>query len=155
MKTTFDHTGSTFDSFLEEEGIREEVEATAAKRVIAWQLEQAMQAQHKTKSALAREMHTSRTQIERLLDPANTAVSVQIISRAAGALGKKFTMILTDATTPSSPIKGGGPVVNVRLGKKNRSRARADVNKGVVAVRRGRKEPPQTPKQERRKHTYS
>jgi len=154
MKATFDYTGSTFDSFLEEEGIREEVEATAAKRVIAWQLEQAMQAQNKTKSALAREMHTSRTQVERLLDPSNTAVSVQIISRAAGALGKKFSMVLTDVTPPCSPVKSGRKVVHARLGKKTRSLAGADLNKGVVAVRRGGKKAPRTAKQERRKDTY-
>ena len=45
-----DHSGSTFDSFLEEEGIREEVEAVAIKRVLAWQLEQAMQEQRKRRS---------------------------------------------------------------------------------------------------------
>lgn len=118
MKTAFDHTGSMFDSFLEEEGIREEVEATAAKRVIAWQLEQAMQAQNKTKSALAREMHTSRTQIERLLDPTNTAVSVQIISRAAGALGKKFSMILTDARTPARRSRAAGTLSTSGLEKR-------------------------------------
>jgi len=104
MKTTFDHTGSSFDSFLEEEGIREEVEAAAAKRVIAWQLEQAMEEQNKTKGALAREMHTSRTQVERLLDPANTAISVKIISRAADALGKKFSMSLVDREATGKKI---------------------------------------------------
>ena len=51
----FDHSGSTFDSFLEEEGIRGEVEAIAVKRVLAWQLERAMQKQHKTKLAMAKE----------------------------------------------------------------------------------------------------
>ena len=145
MKTKIDHTGSSFDSFLEEEGIREEVEATAAKRVIAWQLEQAMQKQNKTKSALAREMHTSRTQVERLLDPANTAVSVQIISRAAGALGKKFSMVLTDLKTPSSPVRSGG----------ERSLAQANFKKGVVAVRKGGKKQPRTAKRERQEATYA
>ena len=64
-----DHSGSTFDSFLEEEGIREEVEAVAIKRVLAWQLEQAMQEQQKTKQAMAKQLHTSRSQLDRLLDP--------------------------------------------------------------------------------------
>ena len=62
-----DHSGSTFDSFLEEEGIREEVEAVAIKRVLAWQLEQAMQEQQKTKQAMAKQLHTSRSQLDRLL----------------------------------------------------------------------------------------
>jgi len=53
------HSGSTFDSFLEQEGIREEVEAVAIKRVLAWQLSQAMQKQQKTKQAMAKQLHTS------------------------------------------------------------------------------------------------
>jgi hypothetical protein len=51
-----DHPGSTFDSFLEEEGIREEVEAVAVKRVISWQLREAMRKKKKTKQALAKEL---------------------------------------------------------------------------------------------------
>ncbi|OLE15365.1 MAG: hypothetical protein AUG83_07395 [Acidobacteria bacterium 13_1_20CM_4_57_11] len=54
-----DHSGSTFDSFLEEEGIREQAEAVAIKRVLAWQLERAMQEQQKTKQAMARQIHKS------------------------------------------------------------------------------------------------
>jgi hypothetical protein len=57
-----DHSGSTFDSFLEEEGIREEVEAIVVKRVLAWQLSHAMREQRKTKQALAKQLHTSRSQ---------------------------------------------------------------------------------------------
>ena len=49
-----DYSGSTFDSFLDEQGIREEVEAVAVKRVLAWQLERAMKRQQKTKQAMAR-----------------------------------------------------------------------------------------------------
>src|SRR5260370_42524233 len=60
------HTGSTFDSFLEEEGIREEVEAVAVKRVISWQLGEAMRKKKKTKQALAKELNTSRSQLDRL-----------------------------------------------------------------------------------------
>lgn len=58
------HSGSSFDSFLEEEGIREEVEAVAIKRVVAWQLGQAMRKQQKTKQALARQLRTSRSQLD-------------------------------------------------------------------------------------------
>ena len=78
-----DHSGSTFDSFLEEEGIREEVEAVAIKRVLAWQLEQAMQEQQKTKQAMAKQLHTSRSQLDRLLDPQNVSVTLDTITRAA------------------------------------------------------------------------
>lgn len=92
-----DHSGSTFDSFLEEEGIREEVEAVAIKRVLAWQLEQAMQQQQKTKQAMARQLHTSRSQLDRLLDPRNVSVTLDTITRAARALGKRVVIRVTDA----------------------------------------------------------
>lgn len=91
-----DHSGSTFDSFLEEEGIRGEVEAVAVKRVLAWQLEREMHKQHKTKLAMARELHTSRSQLDRLLDPANASVSLDTIARAARVLGKRVTIRISD-----------------------------------------------------------
>ena len=94
---TIDHTGSTFDSFLEEEGIREEVEAVAVKRVISWQLAEAMKKKKKTKQALAKDLHTSRSQLDRLLDPQNVAVSLDTISRAARALGKRLIIRIADA----------------------------------------------------------
>jgi antitoxin HicB len=84
------HTGSSFDSFLEEEGILEEVEAVAVKRVIAWQLQQAMQAQHISKSAMAGRLHTSRTQIDRLLDPKNVNVGLDTLTRAAREVGLRI-----------------------------------------------------------------
>jgi antitoxin HicB len=91
-----DHSGSTFDSFLEEEGIREEVEAVAIKRVLAWQLEQAMQEQRKTKHAMAKQLHTSRSQLDRLLDPSNVSVTLETITRAARALGKRVIIRVAD-----------------------------------------------------------
>lgn len=91
-----DHTGSTFDSVLEEEGIREEVEAVAIKRVLAWQLEQAMQEQQKTKHAMAKQLRTSRSQLDRLLDPRNVSVTLETITRAARALGKRVTIRVSD-----------------------------------------------------------
>ncbi len=91
------HSGSTFDSFLEQEGIREEVEAVAIKRVLAWQLEQAMQEQQKTKQAMAKQLHTSRSQLDRLLDPQNVSVTLDTITRAARALGKRVIIRVTDA----------------------------------------------------------
>ena len=87
MKKHDRHTGASFDDFLEEEGIREEVEAVAIKRVIAWQLEQEMKAQHISKQAMAERLHTSRSQLDRLLDPANIAVQLVTVARAAQALG--------------------------------------------------------------------
>ena len=83
------HTGSTFDSFLAEEDIQQEVEAVAIKRVLAWQLERAMREQRKTKQAMAKELRTSRSQLDRLLDPQNVSVTLDTITRAARALGKR------------------------------------------------------------------
>ncbi|PYU12030.1 MAG: hypothetical protein DMG37_14615 [Acidobacteria bacterium] len=92
-----DHSGSSFNSFLEQEGIREEVEAVAIKRVLAWQLEQAMRKQQKTKQAMARQLRTSRSQLDRLLDPRNVSVTLDTITRAARALGKRVILRMADA----------------------------------------------------------
>jgi antitoxin HicB len=92
-----DHSGSSFDSFLDQEGIREEVEAVAIKRVLVWQLEQAMQEQQKSKQAMAKQLYTSRSQLDRLLDPLNVSVTLDTITRAAKALGKRVIIRLADA----------------------------------------------------------
>ncbi len=94
-----DHGGTSFDSFLEEAGIKEEVEAVAIKRVLAWQLEQAMEEQQKTKQAMARELCTSRSQLDRLLDPRNVSVTLDTIARAARAaraVGKRLVIRIAD-----------------------------------------------------------
>jgi antitoxin HicB len=96
MKEEFNHTGDTFDSFLEECGIREEVRAEAIKRVIAWQLEETRRSAGETKDALARKMKTSRTQVDRVLNPTNIAVSLEMLDRAAHALGKRLEIKLVD-----------------------------------------------------------
>jgi len=96
-KKRTEHSGSTFDSFLEQEGIREEVEAVAIKRVLAWQLEWAMREQQKTKQAMAKQLHTSRSQLDRLLDPRNVSVTLDTIIRAARTLGKRVIIRVTDA----------------------------------------------------------
>jgi len=90
------HNGSTFDSFLEREGIRDEVEAVAIKRALAWQLERAMQEQQKTKQAMAKQLRTSRSQLDRLLDPENVSVTLDTITRAARALGKRVIIRVAD-----------------------------------------------------------
>jgi antitoxin HicB len=81
----FDHSGSAFDSSLEEEGVLAETEAVALKKVIAWQIEQAMAAKRITKNVMAKRLSTSRTQIDRLLDPSHVGVSIETIARAARA----------------------------------------------------------------------
>ena len=95
-KSAFDHSGSNFDAFLEEEGIREEVEAVAIKRVLAWQLSQEMQIQKKTKQAMARDLRTSRSQLNRLLDPQNASISLDTMARAARVLGKSLIIQIGD-----------------------------------------------------------
>jgi len=96
-RKTVDHSGSSFDSFLQQEGIREEVEAVAIKRVLAWQLEQAMRKRQKTKQAIAKQLQTSRSQLDRLLDPTNVSVTLDTITRAARVLGKRVIIRLADA----------------------------------------------------------
>jgi antitoxin HicB len=90
------HSGSSFDDFLEEEGYRDEVESAAIKRVLAWQFEQEMTRQQKTKKAMAAELKTSRSQLDRLLDPQNTAVSLDTLTRAAHILGKRLVLEIRD-----------------------------------------------------------
>lgn len=90
--TTNPHIGSSFESFLEEEGILEE--STAIKRVLARQIEQAMAAQGLSKAAMARAMHTSRPQLDRLLDPDNPAVTLDTLQRAAAAVGRRLRLEL-------------------------------------------------------------
>jgi hypothetical protein len=88
------HIGSSFDDFLEEEGILQEVEAVAVKRVLAFQLEQEMKEKALTKSAMAKLMKTSRGALDRLLDPKNTSVTLHTMDRAAAALGKRIKLTL-------------------------------------------------------------
>ncbi len=82
--------GSSFDEFLKNEGLFEETEAAALKRVMVWQLETAMADQGITKVEMARRMHTSRTQLDRLLDPENDKVQLDTIMKAASAVGKRM-----------------------------------------------------------------
>ena len=93
----FDPSGSSFDSFLDEAGILDEVDAVAIKRVLAWQISQAMKAGHVTKKSMAEKMGTSRSQLDRLLDPKNSAVNLETIARAARAVGKRLRIEMIDA----------------------------------------------------------
>jgi antitoxin HicB len=76
------------------------VHATAAKKIIVRHLNQAMMERQKTKQAMAKELETSRSQLARLLDPENVAVSLEIIARAAGVLGKRIVFLLEDVDRP-------------------------------------------------------
>ena len=81
------HLGSSFDSFLEEKGIKDDVELLAQKEILAEQIREAMARKRVTFSALAQTMGTSRTVIYRLLDPNDTGVTLDTLSRVARALG--------------------------------------------------------------------
>lgn len=86
--------GTSFDDFLDEEGLRADAEATAIKRVLAYQIELEMKQANLSKTAMAEKMHTSRTALDRLLDPANVSVTLQTLERAALALGKSLKIEL-------------------------------------------------------------
>lgn len=88
------HIGSSFDDFLESEGILDECNALAVKRVLAWQFQQEMEKANISKSELARRVDTSRAAINRLVDPENPAVNLQTTERAARMLGKNITIQL-------------------------------------------------------------
>lgn len=86
--------GGSFDAFLKEEGLYEEVAARAIKRVIARQLDAIMRKDHLTKTMLAKRMQTSRAQLDRLLDPDNESVTLGTLARAAHAVGRNLRMEL-------------------------------------------------------------
>ncbi len=88
------HRGSSIDDFLREEGVFEEFQARAVKEVIAWQLGQAMKEQKLSKRRLAAMMHTSRTQLDRVLDPNDGNVTIETLQRAAAILGRKVQVEL-------------------------------------------------------------
>lgn len=93
----YDPIGSSFDEFLSEEGIYDEATAVAVKRVIAWQLSEAIKAQRISKTALAEKMHTSRASLNRLLDEEDTSLTLTTLVSAAKALGKRVKVELEPA----------------------------------------------------------
>jgi DNA-binding Xre family transcriptional regulator len=90
------HLGSAFDDFLEQEGILNEVTEVALKRVLAWQVEQAMKERGLTKSKMAKSMQTSRAALDRLLDPKYDSVTLRTLDKAARAVGKRIRIDLVD-----------------------------------------------------------
>ena len=95
MKRANKHIGSSFDDFLQEEGILEETQAAAAKKVIASQIWKLMKKNNISKSKMTMRMHMkSRTQLNRLLDPTNRSVTLLTLEKAANALGKHLQIQL-------------------------------------------------------------
>ena len=84
----------TFDDFLASQGMLEEAEEVAIKRVLAWQITEAMKQQRLTKTAMAARMRTDRRQLDRLLDPDNPSVTLSTLRRAANAVGRKLRVEL-------------------------------------------------------------
>lgn len=88
------HQGSSLDSLLEEEGTLGEFQAQAIKEVIAWQLGEAMKDRKLSKSRLAELMHTSRAQVNRVLDPSDHNVTLETLQRAAAVVGRRIEVAL-------------------------------------------------------------
>lgn len=86
--------GPSLDSFLDEQGVLAEFQAKAIKEVIAWQLAEAMRERKLSKAKLARLMHTSRTQVDRVLDPGDGNVTIETLQRAAAVVGRRVELAL-------------------------------------------------------------
>ena len=94
MKKRNPRRGSTFESWLDEEGIREEVTAAAVKAVLAAQIAAEMKKKRITKKRMAELMRTSRAQVDRVLDPDNGAATLDTLIRAARVVGRELHMRL-------------------------------------------------------------
>ena len=88
------HAGSTLESFLREDGSYEDAKTQAIKAVLAYKLAQAMKAQHLSKARMAACMETSRSQLDRVLDPENEGVTLDTLNRAAAAVGMRLELEL-------------------------------------------------------------
>ena len=84
----------SFDDFLKSQGLLDEAEEVAIKRVLAWKIADAMKTQGITKTAMAEKMHTDRRQLDRLLDPENTSLTLSTLRRAANAVGRTLRIEL-------------------------------------------------------------
>lgn len=91
------HRGSSLDDFLAQEGVLEEFQARAIKEVVAWQLTEAMKERRLSKAELARQMETSRTQVDRMLDPESGNVTIETLQRAAALVGRRVQIQLVEA----------------------------------------------------------
>ncbi len=87
-------TGSTLESLLREDGVYEDAKNHAIKSVIAYKLEEAMKTQNLSKARMAKRMETSRSQLDRLLDPDNESVTLETLKRAANAVGMRLELKL-------------------------------------------------------------
>lgn len=88
------HIGSSFEDFLEAEGIAEEVTGNAVKKLLAYQLLEKLQKEKMTKSELAARLSTSRSAVDRILDPNNESITLATLQKVAEVLGKKLKIEL-------------------------------------------------------------
>ena len=91
------HAGSTLESLLREDGTYEDIKSDAIKSVLAYKLQEAMKAQNLSKARMAKRMQTSRSQLDRLLDPQNEGVTLHTLKRAAEAVGMRLELELRQA----------------------------------------------------------
>ncbi len=95
------HRGSTFDDFLREENLYEKVQAAVVKRVIAELLEEGMAREGLSKPQMAKRMGTSRSQLDRVLDPRNITIQLDTLIRAARAVGQDVSILFKPAKATS------------------------------------------------------
>lgn len=94
MKVNKKAVGSSFADFLKKAGDYETAQAVAVKRVLAWQIQKAMKEKHLAKAEMAKRMETSRSQLERLLDPRNDSLTLSTLARAGHVLGREIRLEL-------------------------------------------------------------
>lgn len=97
MTTKNPHLGSSFDDFLEDEGLLDSSREVATKRVLAWQLTQLMEEKKLSKTDMAKQMDTSRSALDRLLDPDNDSVTLSTLQKAARATDQRIELKLVPA----------------------------------------------------------
>ena len=93
------YLGSSVDDFFAEDGLLDEIEAAAIKRVIAMELLSELERKQMTKAELARRLDTSRSQVDRILDPNNESITLNTLVKAAALLGRRLHVTLEPATT--------------------------------------------------------
>lgn len=96
-RKTNEALGSELDDLLMQEGVLNQAQAEAAKRVIAWQVKQIMETQHISKAQLARDLETSRGAVDRILDSENTSMTLKSLGAIADLFGKRLEINLVDA----------------------------------------------------------
>ncbi|SOD89657.1 XRE family transcriptional regulator [Caenispirillum bisanense] len=98
-----DPAGETLEALLAETGQKDEVYAAATKAVLAWQMDELRKSQHISKTTMAARMGTSRSQLDRVLDPANVGVSLEMMAKAARAVGGELKIELLTPDKPGAP----------------------------------------------------